>query len=189
MHGEPVEISCAESKQMTHDLRATHDAILVGVNTIINDDPKLTARLSGEKNPQPLVLDSRLRIPLTARLLKNPVMPLWVAATDPDPTHATHLETLGAKIIRCEPDSQGRVNLTSLLDQLGALGIKKLMVEGGAQVIQSFLTQGLAQKLIITVAPRLIGGVKAVGALPSAVTPSNVRYRQLGIDLIVEAEL
>lgn len=183
--GSPIRLSCDESMKMTHELRASHDAILVGVNTVINDDPNLTLKSVNGVNPQPIVLDSTLRTPLTARLLKHPTHPLWVAASRPDPQRQSQLEALGARIIRVDSDSDGRANLVSLLDQLGELGIKRLMVEGGATVIQSFLAQHLANKLIITISPQLLNGLKT----DSTATLHNVQYRQLGIDLIVEADL
>ena len=181
----PIRLSCDESMKMTHELRASHDGILVGVNTVINDDPLLTLKQMSGVNPQPIVLDSTLRIPLTARLLKHPSHPLWVAATRPDPQRQTQLEALGARIIRADSDSQGQVNLASLLDQLGELGIKRLMVEGGAQIIRSFLEERLADKLIVTLSPQLLNGLRIDSTAPL----HNVQYRQLGIDLIVEADL
>lgn len=183
--GSPIRFSCDESMKMTHELRASHDAILIGVNTVMSDDPMLTLKNVNGVNPQPIVLDSTLRTPLTARLLKHPTHPLWVAASDPDPRRRTQLESLGARIIHVDSDSQGRVNLTSLLDHLSNLGIRKLMVEGGAKVIQSFLEQHLANKLILTIAPRIVNGLK----IDSTASLHNVHYRQLGIDLIVEGNL
>ncbi len=183
--GSPIRLSCDESIKMTHELRASHDAILVGVNTVINDDPMLALKNVSGVNPQPIVLDSTLRTPLTARLLKHPTHPLWVAASRPDPQRQTQLEALGARIICVTSDSQGQVNLVSLLDHLGELGIKHLMVEGGAQVIRSFLAHRLADKLIITISPQLINGFR----IDSNALLHNVQYRQLGIDLIVEADL
>jgi 3,4-dihydroxy 2-butanone 4-phosphate synthase/GTP cyclohydrolase II len=183
--GSPIRLSCDESTKMTHELRAAHDAILVGVNTVINDDPLLALKNVNGVNPQPIVLDSTLRTPLTARLLKHPTHPLWLAASRPDPQRQTQLEAHGARIILIEPDSQGRVNLASLLDHLGELGIKRLMVEGGAQVIRSFLEEHLADKLIVTLSPQLLNGLR----IDSTASLHNVQYRQLGIDLIVEADL
>jgi 3,4-dihydroxy 2-butanone 4-phosphate synthase/GTP cyclohydrolase II len=183
--GSPIRLSCDESMQMTHALRASHDGILVGVNTVINDDPSLALKGINGVNPQPIVLDSTLRLPLTARLLKHPSHPLWLAASCPDPQRQTQLEALGARIIRVGADSRGRVNLVSLLDHLGELGIKRLMVEGGAQVIRSFLEEHLADKLILTIAPRIVNGLK----IDSSASLRNVQYRQLGIDLVVEADL
>jgi len=183
--GSPIRLSGGESMKMTHELRAAHDAILVGVNTVINDDPLLALKNVNGVNPQPIVLDSTLRTPLTARLLKHPTHPLWLAASRPDPQRQTQHEARGARIICVEPDSQGRVNLASLLDHLGKLGIKRLMVEGGAQVIRSFLEEHLADKLIVTLSPQLLNGLR----IDSTASLHNAQYRQLGIDLIVEADL
>jgi 3,4-dihydroxy 2-butanone 4-phosphate synthase/GTP cyclohydrolase II len=183
--GSPIRLSCDESIKMTHQLRASHDAILVGVNTVINDDPKLTLKFVNGVNPQPIVLDSDLRMPLTALLLNHPTHRLWVAASRPDPQRQSQLEARGARIIMVDADSQGRVNLAALLDQLGELGIKRLMVEGGAKVIQSFLEGHLANKLVITISPQLINGLK----IESSAALHHAQYRQLGIDLIVEADL
>ena len=183
--GSPIRLSCDESMKMTYELRASHDAILIGVNTVINDDPLLTLKNVNGVNPQPIVLDSTLRTPLTARLLKHPSHPLWLAATDPDPQRRSQLEARGARVICVEPDAHRRVNLVSLLDHLGELGIKKLMVEGGAKVIRSFLEGHLANKLIVTIAPQIVNGLK----IDSSASLHNVHYHQLGIDLIVEADL
>jgi len=184
--GSPIRLSCDESMRMTHELRASHDAILVGVTTVINDDPSLALKYVNGVNPQPIVLDSTLRTPLTARLLKHPTPPLWIAASRPDPHRQSQLEALGARIIRVASDSQGHVNLASLLNHLYELGIKRLIVEGGAQVIRSFLAQPLADKLIVTISPRLLNGLR-IPFPPTSL--HNVKYRQLGIDLIVEADL
>src|SRR5687768_4642967 len=83
--GRQLIISSPESMKMTHELRAAHDGLLVGIGTVLIDDPRLTVRLADGRNPQPVVLDSRLRMPLTANLLKHPDRRPWLAATDPDP--------------------------------------------------------------------------------------------------------
>lgn len=187
--GQRIELSGPESMKMTHELRAAHDGILVGVGTVIIDDPKLTVRLASGPNPQPIVLDSTLRLPLTASLLNHPDHPLWVAATDPEPNRQSALEALGARVLRLPPASDGRVNLPALLELLGGLGIQTLMVEGGASVITSFLQQRLAHRLVVTISPQLLGGVKAVAALAESVPLRNPAFRALGQDIILEADL
>ncbi|MEK6574438.1 MAG: dihydrofolate reductase family protein [Chloroflexota bacterium] len=188
--GQRLELSGPESARMTHELRTQHDGILVGIGTVLVDDPRLTVRHAIGRNPQPIVLDSKLRIPLTAALVKHPDRLPWLAATDPDPERQSALEALGARVYRLPSDTSGRVGLVALLDLLGGLGLKTLMVEGGARVITAFLTQRLANRLVLTVSPRLIGGVRAVDTLgESGVELKNVHYRQLGSDMIVEADL
>lgn len=190
---QPLALSGPQSLAFTHQLRAAHAAILVGVNTVLADNPQLTVRISGATalgpNPQPIVLDSRLRCPLAARLLRHPTHALWLVTTDAAPAERqAALEAAGARVIRLPADAQGRVALPALLDWLGAQGLASLMVEGGAQTITAFLAQRLADRLIITLAPRLIGGLNAIAA-PLDLPLRNIRYRTLGDDLIVEAEL
>ncbi len=188
--GRQIILSGPEAAQLTHTLRAAHDGILVGIGTILVDDPRLTVRLVSGRNPQPIVLDSRLRFPLTASLLSHPDHPPWVAATAPDPERQAALAARGARVYHLPADAAGRVDLGALLDLLGQLGIRRLMVEGGASIITAFLKQRLANRLALTLAPRLVGGVKAVAALDAAgVELRNVHYRQLGTDMIVEADL
>ena len=108
------------------------------------------------------------------------------------------LETSGARILSLQADEAGRVQLTSLLDRLGELGIKRLMVEGGAQVITSFLAQGLADQVILTIAPRFTGGLHVGASYPGAQNKGQgpelprlkeVQYHYLGDDLIVWGRL
>jgi 3,4-dihydroxy 2-butanone 4-phosphate synthase/GTP cyclohydrolase II len=173
---------------MTHSLRATHDAILVGIGTVLVDDPRLTVRLASGSNPQPVVLDSHLRLPLTAALLSHPDKRPWVAATHPQPDRVAALEALGTTVLTVPAAPDGRVALAPLLDLLGSRGIKTLMVEGGASVIAEFLKQKLANKLVVTISPQLLGGVHPIG-FDNSIELENVSYRQLGKDMIVEAEL
>lgn len=187
--GQRVAISGPESQKMTHELRASHDAILVGVGTVLVDNPQLTVRLTAGPHPQPIVLDSHLRLPLTASLLKHPTKHLWLAATRPPVDRAIALEAAGARILRLPADQVGRVALPALLDKLGELGIQRLMVEGGASVINAFLEQRLVNKLIVTIAPKLLGGSKAVGWLSNPSSLANASFRLLGPDVIAEGDL
>jgi GTP cyclohydrolase II len=160
--GCQTTISGPESKVLTHRIRAAHDAILVGIGTVLADDPRLSARLAEGPDPQPVVLDSHLRLPHTAKLLANPRHPI-IAATDQADRASQHvLEEAGARVTWLPADSSGRVSLAALLDLLGSEGLSSLMVEGGAAVITSFLRERLANRLILTVAPVMAGGYRAV---------------------------
>lgn len=190
--GQPTPISGAESMRITHALRAAHDAILVGVETVLADDPRLSARLVGGPDPQPVVLDSSLRFPLGARLLERGV---WIATTD----RAGHdrIEALAAKGARifCLPaGDDGRVELAALLDQLGRWEVESVMVEGGGEVISSFLRSRLADRLVVTISPVLAGGYPSVQALGAGSWEALPRLRQMqampaGDDLIVWGDL
>ncbi len=187
--GRPLTLSGPEALRYTHQLRAAHAAILVGLGTVLADNPRLTVRHAAGPNPQPILLDSQLRCPPDAALLQHPTHTLWIAARADAPTERrAALESAGARVLALPAEADGRVDLGALLDALGAAGLTTLMVEGGARVITAFLKQRLAQRLIVTVAPRLVGGVPAVAA-PLDLALRDVQYRRLGQDLIVEAQL
>jgi GTP cyclohydrolase II len=163
--GEPLTLSGPQSLKVTHRLRAAHEAILVGVGTVLADDPRLTVRKVQGRNPRPLILDSCLRIPLQARLFHRPGPSPWIFTTrKAEGKRCLLVERAGARLFRMPADPIGRVHLPSILDCLGDLGLSSLMVEGGAQVITSFLAQGLADQVVLTIAPRFIGGLPAVEA-------------------------
>ena len=189
--GQPLALSGTLSMTLTHQLRAAHDAILVGIGTVLADNPRLTVRLVEGKNPQPIVADSRLRFPLSANLLcEHPLSP-WIAAGEPADASRQHvLEAAGAHVLRLPMNARGHVNLTALLERLGALGINSVMVEGGARIITSFLAERLVDHIVLTVAPRLVGGIRAVRRLTHgdpAQLPRlrNLRYQWLEDDLVL----
>jgi riboflavin-specific deaminase-like protein len=161
--GKPLALSGLASQQMTHRLRAVHDAILVGIGTILADDPQLTVRLAKGDNPQPVVVDSTLSCPLEAKLLKRKDKFPWIAATDKaEAKRQTELEKAGAYVIRFPEDENGLVPLLPLVQYLAEKGINSLMVEGGARIIGAFLSAGLVDQAVITIAPCFEGGLPAV---------------------------
>ena len=188
--GEPLALSGGESLRLTHRLRAAHRGILVGVGTVLADDPRLTTRLGeGARDPQPVVLDRRLRTPPDSRLVAGGGPAPWIAAApDADPRRERRLAAAGARVVRL-PEGEGGIDLRALLDYLRGRRVESLMVEGGARVITSFLATRLVDHLVLTIAPRFVGGLPAVagnGERP-AVLPrlSGLRHRQLGADLVV----
>lgn len=187
--GQRLALSGPESAAYTHGLRAAHDAILVGIGTVLADDPRLTVRLASGPNPQPIVVDSRLRFPDGAALLSHPTHRPWIATTTAAPAdRRAALSAAGAALIIIEADRAGRVDLAGLLDALGERGIRRLMVEGGAAILTAFVAQGLADRLSVTIAPRLIGGVRALQA-PAAPPLRDAVWRAAGADMLFEARL
>lgn len=170
-------ISCEESRKDAHKLRRRVGAILVGINTVLKDDPLLTPRPALGKKPLRIVLDNHLRIPLNCKLLKTAKdVPLLIV------TRAASLRTKakkvrqiisrGAEIIAC-PVS--RSNLKSLIAQLSKRGVQRLLVEGGSTVIGSFLKAKLADEVVIYVAPKILD---AKGSADISRAASNLRlYR------------
>ncbi|KAI9227061.1 MAG: dihydrofolate reductase-like domain-containing protein [Piptocephalis tieghemiana] len=187
---QQLRLSGPSSMILTHYLRSTHEGILVGIGTVLADDPRLTARLppgeggekGGDLNPQPIVLDPSLRTPPTCRLLNAQAFargeqrkPWIVCGPRPDPERRKALEQAGATILPVvmeegQGGGEGESRclsipaiLTCLMDQ----GLKSIMVEGGAKVIRSFLqASDQVDALIVTIAPTLVGdqGVSAVAS-------------------------
>ncbi|HVP20486.1 MAG TPA: RibD family protein [Anaerolineaceae bacterium] len=161
--GWQTRLSGPESMQITHRLRAAHQAILVGIGTVLADDPKLTVRLAVGKNPQPVVIDTRLRIPDSCNLLsRSEGLPWVVFDGKADPARQAELARKGVKLIACETDADGRINLRIAMNKLRQDGIASLMVEGGAGMITSFLADRLADLAAITICPVWIGGLSSV---------------------------
>lgn len=191
----PFALSCDRSFDMTHLLRSRHDALLVGINTVLTDDPQLTVRRCAGRNPQPLVLDSRLRFPLHARLLSHPdKQPLLLTTAAAPAENIARAEASGARVRVVPSDPLGRVDLLAALHCLTELGVESVMVEGGASVIGGFLRSRLVDYCVITVVPRLIGGVKALATpcSPGDMPPLsivNCRYQPLGGDVIVHGTI
>ena len=186
--GESMSFSGEESLQLTHQLRAFHDGILVGIGTVLSDDPQLTVRGCEGSNPQPIVLDTQLRTPLSAKICHHPDKQCWVLTT------SQNTESMGESVdvLALEDSSADRqeVPLHSAMRLLKQRGINTLMVEGGATVITAFLKARLADALILTVAPRLVGGYKAVGDLQAGGCDDQVNIHPLhsapaGKDIIV----
>ncbi len=164
--GFPLALSGGGAQMLTHMLRATHDAILVGVGTVLSDDPRLTVRLVDGPDPLPIVVDSRARTPVDARLLAHPTRRPVIATTEAAaPAAVSALERAGARVVRFPSDPRGRVDLGALLEWLAGEGVSSVMVEGGARVITSFLRGRRVDHMIVTVASMLVGGLRAVGPL------------------------
>ncbi len=193
--GRATPISGPETLRLTHQLRASHDAILVGIGTVLADDPRLTVRLVPGPDPQPVVLDTHLRFPPSARLLQSGRAP-WIAAKDTaDPGQLASLRAKGATIWSLPVDEMGLVSLPALLGRLKDQGVNSLMVEGGARVITNFLAHHLVDRLVVTVSPRLLGGLNAVENLGQRLNGHglphlrNPEYQWLGQDMVLSGDV
>jgi GTP cyclohydrolase II len=191
--GETLGISGGSALDFTHRLRAMHDAILVGVNTVLVDDPLLTVRRCAGRSPRPIIVDTHLRTPIDSRLVqRRDATPIIATTVDACAEKAARLTASGAEVWFLPKNASGRVALPALFDRLGREGIGSVMVEGGASIITSVLCSDLADQLVVTVAPCLVGGVRAVGALDGAgpARPGlvRVRYARAGDDLLVHSE-
>jgi 2,5-diamino-6-(ribosylamino)-4(3H)-pyrimidinone 5'-phosphate reductase len=187
-------ISCPEDLRRVHGLRSEVDGIMVGINTALIDDPKLTAhKIPGGRNPVRVVVDSRARIPLTAQLFKGDARTI-VAVSRKAPEEKLREIQEKAEVIVCGED---RVDLRCLMKELYARGIRKLLLEGGGTLNWGMLREGLVDEVRVAVAPRLVGGRDAVTLVEGEGyerIEEGVRLRlkksyPLGEDLILEYEV
>ena len=151
-------ISSESSRKDVHKLRRQVQAILVGINTVITDDPILTPRPAKNSKLAAIVLDTNLRIPTECKLLKTTNRPIYIATSE-NSVQTNKAKTIlekGAKLLPV-PITNCRCDLNALLDQLGQLGIARLLVEGGPTVLTEFLNSNLADELIIYISPKSLG--------------------------------
>jgi riboflavin-specific deaminase-like protein len=189
----PLAISGSASMTLTHRLRALFQGILIGINTLLADNPRLTVRRVEGTSPQPVVLDTHLRTPAACRLVQQNDRAVWLAsaASRPEDRQAA-LTRAGAVCLPCSLNNTGRIDLHVLLKKLHDRGVHSLMVEGGAQVITSFIRAGLADLFIITVSPVFVGGLQAVDGHSttsfSKLPLKDINYERMEDDLIVWAK-
>jgi diaminohydroxyphosphoribosylaminopyrimidine deaminase / 5-amino-6-(5-phosphoribosylamino)uracil reductase len=178
---KPVAISGEAAKNRVHLLRAQSDAVLVGIGTVLADDPLLTCRLPGmeARSPVRVVLDRTLRIPGNSRLVRSVGQtPLWVMAAEAAEAAAMKLGAAGAQVIRVAATGAG-LDLRSVLRALAEKGITRLMVEGGGRVASAFVAADLADEVWLLRGPETIGagGVRALDALPLAAITQSPAFK------------
>ncbi|TYO97393.1 diaminohydroxyphosphoribosylaminopyrimidine deaminase [Desulfallas thermosapovorans DSM 6562] len=195
--GESQWITGQPAREYVHRLRNIYDAILVGVGTVMADDPSLTTRLpeGGGKDPVRIVLDSKARTPVTARVITqaSPAPTIIVTAPNAPVENLFRLKEAGARVIEI-PGGEGGIDLAALLKELGRREITSLLVEGGAGVNGSFIAGNLVDKVYWFVAPKLIGGAGAPGpvggpgiaALRDAISLKDIKLNRYGEDICIE---
>jgi 5-amino-6-(5-phosphoribosylamino)uracil reductase/diaminohydroxyphosphoribosylaminopyrimidine deaminase/5-amino-6-(5-phosphoribosylamino)uracil reductase len=194
--GNSQWISGDGSLRLAHELRAAHQAVMVGIGTALVDNPRLTLRLAPGRTPLRVVADSTLRLPLDSHLLSDGDAPTVVATTSRAPRERIDaVRASGAEVLVIAQDPAGRVDLPALFAQLFARGIGSLLIEGGGCLITSALHQRLVDRLVVCIAPKLIGaGIEAIGdlrilRLAEALTFSRCGFTPLGEDMIFDGEL
>lgn len=195
--GSSQWISGPESLHFTHRLRAAHDAIVVGSGTVVADNPRLTVRLTEGRDPLRVVVDSRLRVPLDANVLSGSAASgTIVAVTRHAPPECREaVERQGATVLVVQDDPDGHVDLVELLAALGERGVSSVMVEGGSGLITGFLRERLVDRMVVTIAPKLLGrGIDAVGdlgisELARAIQLTNVTYERYGDDIVIDGRV
>src|SRR5712671_2286634 len=190
--GESRWITGPLARERAHLLRATHDAILVGTDTVLADDPRLTCRLPGlaSRSPVRIVLDRQLRIPPTARVIAEArQVTTWVVTLRAaDPGRQKILRDAGVEVIAAEPDMAGMIDLSAALELLGERGLTRLLVEGGGRLAAALLRAQLVDRLVWLHAPLLLGGdgVPAVAALDRGALIDMPRFERIVSDTVGE---
>jgi riboflavin-specific deaminase-like protein len=191
---EQLLISAKESLVLTHALRTTREAILIGIGTVLIDRPSLTTRMVQRgpggtpiQHPIPVIVDSKLQIPLDCSFMdRHPI--IFCSAEAPSSKRA-QLDERGCRVIPL-PLWNGKLDLKVALDRLDQLGIKSLMVEGSSRIIQEFLSRRLMDEIIVTIAPRFLGeGIHATLNALASTTFSRSEWRIFGPDIVLKASM
>lgn len=194
--GKSKWISCQESRDFVHQLRNKYSCIMAGIGTVLADDPLLTCRIPGGRNPTRIICDSSLRLPLDSQLVQTATeVPTIVACADSagiDKEKA--LAQKGVQVIRC---GTKRVDLSLLMQKLGAQNLDSVLVEGGGALNFSLLQAGLVQRVYSFVAPKIFGGAAApspvagsgVLEVADAFSLAQIDARKIGSDVLIEYEV
>jgi 3,4-dihydroxy 2-butanone 4-phosphate synthase/GTP cyclohydrolase II len=185
-NGDSKWISGEGERAISHALRAACDAVLVGVGTVVTDDPQLTVRMVAGASPVRVVLDSTLRTPPTARVLDDDATTIIFATDQASPERREELRSRQVAV-RTVPAGPSGVDLEAVLKDLRVGGVRSLLVEGGARVITAMLAAGVADRLIVAVAPTIVGSsTEAVGDLGIATVASGLRLTNRSLHVLAD---
>lgn len=195
--GDSQWITGDAARQRVHQDRHRYSAIMAGVGTVLADDPLLTCRMEGGKNPVRIICDSHLRTPPDSRIVRTArEVPTILAAAVPPPERWNALEDAGCQVWDL-PGPEGRVDLNALMDRLGARGIDSVLLEGGGELNWAALHSGIVQKVQAYIAPKLFGGTAAKSPIAGlgvetpaqAVRLVRTTVTQIGEDFLLESEV
>jgi diaminohydroxyphosphoribosylaminopyrimidine deaminase/5-amino-6-(5-phosphoribosylamino)uracil reductase len=196
-NGDSKWISGEASRRLVHRLRGRVDGVLVGIGTVLRDDPLLTARTKKGKEPYRIVLDSRLKIPEDAKVFEHSPSEVILATTRSAPHgKIERLERKGVQVLIMD-SKEGKVDLKACLNKLGEIGLMSILVEGGSKINGSFLDEGLIDKFFLFLSPKWLGdpqapgifGGRGVSSLKEAVELKETKTRRIGEDIFVEGYL
>ncbi|MCH8872716.1 bifunctional diaminohydroxyphosphoribosylaminopyrimidine deaminase/5-amino-6-(5-phosphoribosylamino)uracil reductase RibD [candidate division KSB1 bacterium] len=195
--GSSKWITSGKSRRLVHKMRSQNDAVLVGIGTVLKDNPRLTVRLVKGPNPKRIVLDSTLKIPLNSNFLTKPLVEKTIIATTSGASKEKirSIKELGANVWTIKNDSKSRVDLSELCKKMGIEGITSVFVEGGSQIFSAFLQEQLADKIAIFIAPKIFGeGLSAVHfngihSLNASIKLSDFEKRKIGDDVLLTGRL
>jgi len=182
------------AREHVHRMRHKYSAVLVGLNTVITDNPKLTARLGLETQPYRIVLDEKLEIPIDSNILKDEFANRTILFTTPNYDNGIkeQLTQKGIRVNVVNGNGTGMVNLRDTLQMLGEMGITSILVEGGSKIFTHFIKESLFDKISVFIAPIIIGkGIEAIGDLKiekisNALRLQQMEFKKINHQLLVE---
>ena len=194
--GDSQWISCVESRKEVQELRHRMMGILVGVDTVIADNPRLTCRLENGKNPVRIIADSKLRIPLDATVLDGSVRTIIITTTQAPEEKQQALQEMQIELLICD-GADGRTDLLKAMKQLGQMGIDSILLEGGGNLMFSAIQAGIVDKVCCYVAPKIIGGADAktpvegrgFSSMKEVLALEAMTVRTCGDDIVFEGYL
>lgn len=195
--GESKWITNESSRQHVHFLRSQYSAIMVGINTVLQDDPLLTCRAPHCRNPIRIICDCKLKIPLTSQICRTAKeVPTIIATAAPNGEKSAQLELLGIQVLIC-PASKGQIDLAVLWKKLAQQNIDSILIEGGAALNYSALESGYVQKIYSYTAPKILGGTagktpvggKGIADLKHCISLSSPQITVLEGDVLLEYEV
>lgn len=194
--GDAKHLSCDTSRMMVQVWRSRFQAIMVGIGTVLADDPRLNTRIEGERSPVRVILDTSLRIPENARMLSLEDSETWIFTTNraPRPKFEALSKRDRVRVIEVQQNHRDSVDLKEVMDYLAKEGIASVLLEGGPNVTYSMLEEGLIHKVALFVAPRIIGGRHAkslvegegVAKLSEAHELIDMTVEKVGEDLLIK---
>jgi diaminohydroxyphosphoribosylaminopyrimidine deaminase / 5-amino-6-(5-phosphoribosylamino)uracil reductase len=197
--GESQWITGPDARRRVQAMRNRHDVVMVGIGTVLADNPRLNCRMAGGRDPIRLVVDSRLRIPPQATIFNSSTTaPLMVATLEgSDSKSVKKLENQGVDVILCPENGTGQVDLPGLMQQLGQREITSVLSEAGGILSDGLLNAGVVDRLALFLAPKLIGGQEAPGLLKGlgidrldqAQKIGDMTFTQVGDDILLEGNL
>lgn len=195
-NGDSKWITTESSRTLVHRFRSRMDAVMVGIETVLADDPLLTCRHVKGRNPVRIIVDSRLRLPLTGQICRTSAqVPTIVATVSNDAARIDALTAAQVAVLVCRSKS-GQVDLDDLMDRLGHKGIQSILLEGGASLAGAALAAGLVDKVALFYAPKLLGGTGTpllAGLAPTSISDAlplhDLKVRRCGDDILVEGYL
>ncbi|MFQ5770074.1 MAG: bifunctional diaminohydroxyphosphoribosylaminopyrimidine deaminase/5-amino-6-(5-phosphoribosylamino)uracil reductase RibD [bacterium] len=194
-NGQSQWITSEESRHYVHKLRSYNDAVVIGIGTVLADDPSLTVRLTQGRNPRRIIVDSKLRIPLQSKLLNDRMVEKIATTSKASQEKIKSIEGKGAVVWVNEANSVGQVDLPTLWHRIGRAGFSSVLVEGGSRISSALLKVNLVDKMVLFIAPKILGaGMPAIqnlgiSSLDNSVNLLDFHKRQIGNDILITGRI